>query len=127
MMIDSAITKFIEKLYPDSLDLRDDCMKALENKEYSLNFELIGTPFQLAVWKEIAGIPFGQTESYSDIAKKVGNPKSVRAVANACGDNPFPIIIPCHRVVGKNDFGGYRYGVKLKKKLQDYERSQLAE
>ena len=58
-----------------------------------------GTKFQLAVWKEIAKIKFGNTKTYSEIANILGKPKSARAVANACGKNPYPGPIPCHRVI----------------------------
>ena len=81
---------------------------------------LKGTEFQKKVWKEILKIPKGQTRTYKDIALSIGSPKSYRAVANACGKNPFPVTIPCHRVV-KSDgsIGGYsaKGGVKKKKIL----------
>ena len=76
--------------------------------------------FQKLVWKEIEKIPYGKTKSYKDIAIQIGNPKSFRAVANACGKNPLPIIRPCHRVICSNgEVGGYSAngGVKLKKAL----------
>lgn len=76
--------------------------------------------FQKLVWKEIEKIPYGKTKSYKDIAIQIGNPKSFRAVANACGKNPLPIIRPCHRVICSNgEIGGYSAngGVKLKKAL----------
>ena len=81
---------------------------------------LKGTEFQKKVWKEILKIPKGQTRTYKDIALSIGSPKSYRAVANACGKNPLPVTIPCHRVV-KSDgsIGGYsaKGGVKKKKIL----------
>ena len=76
--------------------------------------------FQKLVWKEIEKIPYGKTKSYKDIAIRIGNPKSSRAVANACGKNPLPIIRPCHRVICSNgEIGGYSAngGTKLKKAL----------
>jgi|TARA_B100001059_G_scaffold1546_1_gene1286 O-6-methylguanine DNA methyltransferase len=76
--------------------------------------------FQKLVWKEIEKIPYGKTKSYKDIAIQIGNPKSSRAVANACGKNPLPIIRPCHRVICSNgEIGGYSAngGTKLKKAL----------
>ena len=76
--------------------------------------------FQELVWKEIEKIPYGKTKSYKDIAIQIGNPKSSRAVANACGKNPLPIIRPCHRVICSNgEIGGYSAngGTKLKKAL----------
>ena len=82
--------------------------------------KLKGTNFQRTVWKEISKIPFGETRTYKDIAIAIGKPNSSRAVANACGKNPYPVIIPCHRVI-KSDgkLGGYSGvgGVKKKKEL----------
>ena len=76
--------------------------------------------FQKLVWQEIEKIPYGKTTSYKDIAIQIGRPKSFRAVANACGKNPLPIIRPCHRVICSNgEIGGYSTngGPKLKKAL----------
>ena len=79
---------------------------------------LKGTEFQKKVWKEILKIPKGQTRTYKDIALSIGSPKSYRAVANACGKNPYPIIIPCHRVIGSNgNVGGYSDKGGVKKKI----------
>ena len=82
--------------------------------------KLEGTDFQRRVWKEISKIPFGETRTYKDLAIAIGKPNSSRAVANACGKNPYPVIIPCHRVI-KSDgkLGGYSGagGVKKKKEL----------
>ena len=81
---------------------------------------LEGTEFQKKVWREISKIPKGKTKTYKEIAILVGSPKSYRAVANACGKNPFPVSIPCHRVI-KSDgsIGGYtaKGGVRKKKAL----------
>ena len=84
------------------------------------------TDFQRLVWKEIEKIPYGETRSYQDIAIRIGMPKSYRAVANACGKNPLPIIRPCHRVICSNgEIGGYSIngGVTLKKALLKCESS----
>ena len=71
-----------------------------------LNLE--GTNFQKKVWQELLNIPKGQTRSYKEIAIAIGNPKAARAVANACGKNPYPIKIPCHRAIRANgSIGGY--------------------
>ena len=78
--------------------------------------EIEGTEFQKAVWQEISKIPHGETRTYKDISIAIGKPNSSRAVANACGQNPFPIIIPCHRVVRSDGkIGGYS-GVGGKKR-----------
>ena len=71
-----------------------------------LNLE--GTTFQKKVWKELLKIPKGETRSYKEIANAIGNPKAARAVANACGKNPYPIKIPCHRAIRSDgSIGGY--------------------
>ena len=79
-----------------------------------------GTDFQKMVWKEILKIPYGETRSYKQIAINIGRPNSSRAVANACGKNPYPEIIPCHRVISSDgSVGGYslKGGIKQKKLL----------
>ena len=84
------------------------------------------TDFQRLVWKEIEKIPYGETRSYRDIAIRIGRPRSYRAVANACGKNPLPIIRPCHRVICSNgEIGGYSTngGTALKKALLKCESS----
>ena len=84
------------------------------------------TDFQRLVWTEIEKIPYGETRSYRDIAIRIGRPRSYRAVANACGKNPLPIIRPCHRVICSNgEIGGYSIngGVTLKKALLKCESS----
>lgn len=79
---------------------------------------LVGTDFQIKVWKEIKKIPKGSTLTYKELAKKINKPKSYRAVANACGKNPYPIIIPCHRVIGSNgNIGGYSGKGGVEKKI----------
>ena len=89
------------------------------------NLPLKGTEFQIEVWEEISKIPYGETRTYKDLAIAIGKPKSFRAVANACGKNPYPPIIPCHRVVRTDGkLGGYsgKGGMKTKKKLLDQEQ-----
>ena len=89
---------------------------------------LKGTKFQLKVWKYLKTIPKGQLRSYLDVAKAINKPKSVRAVANAIGKNPYPQIIPCHRVIRSDGrLGGYsgRGGIKTKKKLLKLEGISL--
>lgn len=91
---------------------------------FSLPFKLTGTPFQLAVWKELQNIPYGQTTSYKEIAQKINKPKAYRAVGMANNKNPLPIIIPCHRVIGSNGkLIGYAGGLKLKNYLLELEKS----
>ena len=76
-----------------------------------------GTEFQKRVWNEIKKIPRGQTRTYGEIAATLGRPKAVRAVGSACGANPVPLFIPCHRVVAKNGLGGFGPGLPWKKLL----------
>ncbi len=83
-----------------------------------------GTNFQKKVWKEIKKIPKGRTKSYKELAIAIGHPKAARAVANACGKNPNPIITPCHRVIASDgSIGGYsgEGGVNKKRALLAYE------
>jgi methylated-DNA-[protein]-cysteine S-methyltransferase len=85
-----------------------------------------GTPFQQTVWNELCKIPYGQTVSYGDLARRIGNPNASRAVGLANGSNPIPIVIPCHRVIGSNGkLTGYGGGLPIKEKLLALERRQL--
>jgi methylated-DNA-[protein]-cysteine S-methyltransferase len=85
-----------------------------------------GTPFQLDVWERLLDIPYGQTISYGELARRIGNPKASRAVGLANGSNPIPIVIPCHRVIGSNGkLTGYGGGLPIKEKLLALERRQL--
>ena len=88
-----------------------------------LPLDIKGTAFQERVWSVLRRIPVGETRSYSDIAKVIGEPKAVRAVAGACGANPIAVVTPCHRIV-KSDgsLSGYKWGTDRKKKLLDMER-----
>ncbi|HBF3051011.1 TPA: methylated-DNA--[protein]-cysteine S-methyltransferase [Clostridioides difficile] len=78
-----------------------------KRKVFNLNIRIEGTEFQKSVYREMLKIPYGETLCYSDIARNINNPKSVRAIGQASKSNKIPIIIPCHRVVGKKDIGGY--------------------
>lgn len=94
-----------------------------ELREFDLPIHVKGTPFQLAVWDALKGLPYGTTTSYSGIAEKIGNPKAVRAVGAAIGANPILAIIPCHRVIGKNGkMTGFRSGIPMKEFLLQLEQ-----
>ncbi len=83
-----------------------------------------GTPFQKQVWKKLASIPYGETRSYAWLARAVKRPQAFRAVGNANGRNPIPILLPCHRVIQSNgDLGGYTGGLHIKKYLLELERA----
>lgn len=89
-----------------------------ERKVFDLPVDLAGTDFQEAVWTELQAIPFGKTMTYSDIAEKIGRPKSVRAVGTAIGVNPVLIVVPCHRVISKSGkMAGFRGGIPMKERL----------
>jgi len=86
-----------------------------------LPLDIKGTPFQMSAWNMISRIPFGQTMTYGEIAKTVGQPKGARAIGMAMSRNPLPLIFPCHRVVAANGLGGFREGVEIKKYLLNRE------
>ena len=89
-----------------------------KRKMFNLPIELNGTEFQKAVWKSLLQIPYGETCSYQKQAESIGNVKAVRAVGSTNGKNPISIIIPCHRVIGKNgSLTGYAGGMENKKHL----------
>jgi methylated-DNA-[protein]-cysteine S-methyltransferase len=85
--------------------------------EFDIAMELDGTAFQREVWAELARIPYGETISYGELARRVGRPKGPRAVGQANGRNPIPIIVPCHRVLASNGIGGYGGGLPMKRAL----------
>ena len=88
-----------------------------ERTDFELHMELDGTRFQREVWAELARIPYGETINYGELARRVGRPKGPRAVGQANGRNPIPIIVPCHRVLASNGIGGYGGGLKVKRAL----------
>jgi AraC family transcriptional regulator of adaptative response/methylated-DNA-[protein]-cysteine methyltransferase len=96
--------------------LRRTVLRRMEGKDLDepLKLDLQGTAFQVAVWKEMLRIPGGSTRSYADVARRIGKPNAFRAVANACGKNPIPVVVPCHRVVAANGLGGYTGGIDRK-------------
>lgn len=93
-----------------------------ERQTFELPLHPLGTPFQLAVWKELEQIPYGVTVSYGDVARRIDQPTAVRAVGAANGRNPLPIIVPCHRVIGSNgSLTGYGGGLERKRWLLRHE------
>jgi len=87
-------------------------------REFDLKIAPKGTDFQKSVWQELQKIPFGKTASYGEIAERIGNEKASRAVGMANGKNPIPIIVPCHRVIGKDgSLTGFGGGLEVKRKL----------
>ncbi len=94
-----------------------------KRKEFDMKVFLKGSGFQTRVWIEISKVKYGKTISYSDLAKRAGNKNAARAAGSACGKNPVPIVIPCHRVLAKNSIGGFGGGVGLKRKMLRLENS----
>ncbi|WP_394826789.1 methylated-DNA--[protein]-cysteine S-methyltransferase [Pendulispora albinea] len=95
-------------------------------QEFDIPVRPSGTDFQRAVYRALLDIRFGETRSYSDVARAVGRPDAVRAVGAANGQNPISIIVPCHRVIGKNgSLTGYGGGIETKRWLLDLEKPQL--
>ncbi len=89
-----------------------------ERRPLDLPMDIQATAFQWRVWEELRRIPFGSTRSYQEIAKAIGKPNAVRAVARACASNRLALVIPCHRVIRQSgELGGYRWGIQRKKKL----------
>ncbi|MEO5568660.1 MAG: methylated-DNA--[protein]-cysteine S-methyltransferase [Gemmatimonadaceae bacterium] len=110
----------------DPDDLTDRVLHAIERSsdDPGLPVDPFGTDFQKAVWTELRAIPAGSTITYSDLAARIGNPKSVRAVAAACGANPIAVIVPCHRVIGKDgSLTGYAWGMDKKRLLLEREKA----
>jgi AraC family transcriptional regulator of adaptative response/methylated-DNA-[protein]-cysteine methyltransferase len=104
----------------------DAAIAAASAKQIPVEFpiDIRGTAFQWRVWRALTRIPRGETRSYSDVARAIGRPSAVRAVARACATNPVALVVPCHRVVSKTGVtGGYRWGAKVKKALLSKERT----
>jgi len=111
--VDSTLQKTVE-----------DVLNLIENKtpHPNLPLDIRATAFQRQVWEKLKSIPYGQTMSYAEVAKAIGNPGAVRAVGRACGSNPVALVIPCHRVVREDkSLGGYRWGLERKKKILERE------
>jgi methylated-DNA-[protein]-cysteine S-methyltransferase len=99
-----------------------DSYWAGEAMTFDVELAMTGTPFQLSVWAALRDIPYGTTISYGTLAKRIDNPRAVRAVGRANGRNPIAIIVPCHRVIGSNgSLTGFGGGIERKKHLLDLE------
>lgn len=125
--------EFVDYREDDKLNtILHKCLNQLEEyfkgtrKEFDLDLEIKGTPFQVKVWENVRKIPYGDTATYKDIALILGNRAYSRAVGNANNKNKIPIIIPCHRVIGvKNRIGGYSCGIEKKEWLLRFETKTI--
>lgn len=127
----AAVVAEMERPFPEQFDR---WMKSLsrylrrEQIRLDVPIDVRATAFQLKVWRYLQSIPYGEVQSYAEVANAMGNPRATRAVANACASNRIAIVIPCHRVIRANgELGGYRWGVERKRVLIDAERSCRAE
>ena len=116
---------------PDRAGLLDGVRRELDDyfagklRIFKSRLAFEGTPFQRQVWTELCRIPYGETISYMELARRIGNPQAVRAVGLANGANPIAIIVPCHRVIGANgSLTGYGGGLPIKKALLALERGE---
>jgi AraC family transcriptional regulator, regulatory protein of adaptative response / methylated-DNA-[protein]-cysteine methyltransferase len=131
---DKALETSLFAEYPQAEIHRDDAtlspwitafLNHLQGRTPHLDLpvDVRATAFQWRVWEELRAIPYGSTRSYSDVARAIGRPSAVRAVAHACATNPVAVVIPCHRVVGKDGgLHGYRWGLERKQELLALER-----
>jgi AraC family transcriptional regulator of adaptative response/methylated-DNA-[protein]-cysteine methyltransferase len=134
---DAALKSSLEKEYPRAtLTENKNGMKKwvasivdhLRGHEPNLELptDVQATAFQRRVWEELRRIPYGATRTYSQVAKAIGSPQAVRAVARACATNPTAVVVPCHRVVRSDgSLSGYRWGTQRKQALLQSERSEL--
>ena len=130
---DDALQRALRDEYPAAELTRDDeslatwvrqIVKHLEGREPHLELptDVRATAFQWQVWQELRRIPRGETRSYAEVARAIGRPRAVRAVARACAMNPVALVVPCHRVVpAAGGTGGYRWGASRKARLLERE------
>jgi AraC family transcriptional regulator of adaptative response/methylated-DNA-[protein]-cysteine methyltransferase len=133
---DRPLEEFLSGEYPSATIERDDqslqpfvaeIVRHLAGQQPHLDLpiDVQATAFQWRVWQELQAIPYGSTRSYAEIARRIKQPKAVRAVARACATNPVAVVIPCHRVVRSDGgLGGYRWGIERKEKLLEQEKKQ---
>jgi O-6-methylguanine DNA methyltransferase len=127
---DGAVTAFSfrelrnGRFYSDQVELQINEFFAGKRQSFDLRLAPQGTEFQKRVWDELQKIPFGETISYGELARRIGNPAASRAVGRANATNPIGLIVPCHRVIGANGkLTGYAGGLDLKDKLLRWERA----
>jgi AraC family transcriptional regulator, regulatory protein of adaptative response / methylated-DNA-[protein]-cysteine methyltransferase len=132
----ASVIRELEQRFPDAILVRrdEDLAQSLSQviglvempgQTLDLLLDLRGTPFQQRVWEALREIPSGSTATYTQVANRIGAPKSARAVANACASNALALVVPCHRVVrGDGSLAGYRWGVERKRILLEREATK---
>jgi AraC family transcriptional regulator of adaptative response/methylated-DNA-[protein]-cysteine methyltransferase len=135
---DAALQTTLRNEYPRAQISRDrnalegwvgKILEHLRGREPNLDLptDVQATAFQRRVWEELRKIPYGTTRTYSQVARAIGKPKAIRAVARACATNPVSVLVPCHRVVREDGkLAGYRWGVERKQTLLEHESAQRA-
>jgi AraC family transcriptional regulator of adaptative response/methylated-DNA-[protein]-cysteine methyltransferase len=135
---DAALQTTLREEYPRAEISRDrnglegwvgKILEHLRGREPNLDLptDVQATAFQRRVWEELRKIPYGTTRTYSQVARAIGKPKAIRAVARACATNPVSVVVPCHRVVREDGkLAGYRWGVERKQTLLEHESAQRA-
>jgi methylated-DNA-[protein]-cysteine S-methyltransferase len=128
-IIDHWLQKALNDDFQESsTEVIENCITQLEEyflgkrKKFDLKLKFLGSAFQKKVWQQLLEIPYGKTISYEELSLNLGDIKAIRAVASANGQNPFAVIVPCHRVIGKNgNLTGYAGGLASKEKLLQLE------
>lgn len=138
---DAALESALRKEYPRAEIRRDtsgsknlggwvdQILAHLRGKEPQLDLptDVQATAFQRRVWEELRGIPYGATRTYTEVARSIGRPAAIRAVARACATNPVSVVVPCHRVVRQDgNLAGYRWGLERKRALLEHEMAEKA-
>jgi O-6-methylguanine DNA methyltransferase len=126
---ETVLTRFPSNFFTQNSDPFQELYHQLERYlggekvAFDVSLDLRGTPFQIQVWEALTAIPYGETRSYGEIARAVDRPRAYRAVGQANHNNPVPIVVPCHRVIGsRGDLVGFGGGLSVKEKLLDLER-----
>jgi AraC family transcriptional regulator of adaptative response/methylated-DNA-[protein]-cysteine methyltransferase len=130
---EGPLRQFLRDEFPGAEPVRDDAslrkwsaaiLRHLKGRGAgpTVPIDAQGTPFQKRVWRALCKIPYGETSTYREVARSIGRPKAVRAVARACATNPVALVVPCHRVIRTDgNLAGYRWGLQRKQALLDRE------
>ncbi|MEC8996962.1 MAG: methylated-DNA--[protein]-cysteine S-methyltransferase [Candidatus Thermoplasmatota archaeon] len=121
-MPEEKVEEYLADSYADEITSKLDSYFSGKTDATGIEVQMHGTAFQKKVWKSLIGIPLGETRTYSDVASTIGNPRAYRAVGSACARNRIPVIIPCHRVVGKDDVLGWSGNPGAKEWLLEHEK-----